>query len=396
MTEQKTPKNYPSFEKLLDSYNYSFPPELIAQSPTSPRDSAKLLIYTRAPKPIQNLRIKKEAKDKPAEIAHDIYKNILKYLPKDGVLVLNQTKVIPARLTVKKPTGGLARLLYIETSGQHLKFLSDRKLELNTKLTIENGKENRAISSNKSKTPKPKKLSFTVIAKHSQFYILKPAFDISNLYTILNKYGQTPLPPYIKNSKLSGKKLLTEYNTVFAKTLGSVAAPTASLHFTKALLAKIKRSGIKIVYITLHVNLGTFAPLTEEQLQNKKLHTEFYEISKTSAKILNQAKQSGKQIIAVGTTVVRTLESACESKSITKINKPAKLTKLTGNTNLFITEKSKLQFVDSIITNFHVPKSSLLMLVSAFTGRKQLLELYKLAIQKKYRLFSFGDGMLIK
>lgn len=396
MTEKKTSNNSQSFEKLLDSYNYSFPPELIAQSPASPRDSAKLLIYTRAPKPIQTLRIKKDAKDNPTEIAHDIYKNILKYLPKDGVLVLNQTKVIPARLTVKKPTGGLARILYIEATGQHLKFLSDRKLELNTELTIVNGKENRAISSNKSKTPKSKNLSFTVIKKHSQFYILKPAFDISNLYTILNKYGQTPLPPYIKNPKLTGKKLLTEYNTVFAKTLGSVAAPTASLHFTKALLTKIKRSGMKIVYITLHVNLGTFAPLTEEQLQNKKLHTEFYEISKTSAKILNQAKQSGKQIIAVGTTVVRTLESACESKSTKTITKPAKLTKLTGNTNLFITEKSKLQFVDSIITNFHVPKSSLLMLVSAFTGRKQLLDLYKLAIQKKYRLFSFGDGMFIK
>lgn len=376
MTEKKTSKKSQSFERLLDSYNYSFPPELIAQSPASPRDSAKLLIYTRAPLP-----------DQP-QITHDTYKNILNYLPKDGVLILNQTKVIPARLIVKKPTGGLARLLYIETVGQHLKFLSDRKLELNTDLTIETGKETGAVRSNK--------LSFKVIKKHNQFYILKPAFDISNLYTILNKYGQTPLPPYIKNPKLTGKKLLAEYNTVFAKTLGSVAAPTASLHFTKTLLAKIKRSGIKIIYITLHVNLGTFAPLTEEQLQDKKLHTEFYEISKASAKALNQAKQSGKQIIAVGTTVVRTLESACESKSTKKLIKPAKLTKLTGNTNLFITEKSKLQFVDSVITNFHVPKSSLLMLVSAFTGRKKLLDIYKLAIQKKYRLFSFGDGMLIK
>lgn len=391
MIEKKTP-----FEKLLNSYDYSFPQELIAQSPASPRDSAKLLIYTRASKPNQDFKIKKHTKDDRAEITHDIYKNILKYLPKNSVLVLNQTKVIPARLTVKKPTGGLARLLYIETEGQHLKFLSDRKLEINTELTIEIGEETGTAGSNKLKNPKSKKLSFTVIAKQNQFYILKPSFHINKLYSVLNKYGQTPLPPYIKNPKLSGKKLLSEYNTVFAKTLGSVAAPTASLHFTKVLLAKIKRSGIKIVYVTLHVNLGTFSPLTEDQFKKKRLHTEFYEISKATAKILNQAKQSGKQIIAVGTTVVRTLESASESEPSNSKTKTTKLTKLTGNTNLFITEKSKLRFVDSVITNFHVPKSSLLMLVSAFTGRKKLLELYKLAIQKKYRLFSFGDGMYIK
>lgn len=351
-----------SFEKILKQYDYTFPPELIAQSPLSPRDSARLLVYERHPQPGQ------------PQITHDSYKNITKYLPKNGVLVLNQTKVIPARLIVTKPTGGKARILYITTSGNSLRFLSDRKLEINSKLKIS--------------AAGATKYSFIVSGRENQFYILKPSFKTSQIYSVLNKYGQTPLPPYIKHLKLKGKKLLGEYNTVFAKTLGSVAAPTASLHFTKALLAKIKRSGIKIVYVTLHVNLGTFAPLTQEQLKNKKLHTESYEITKTAAQILNRAKKSGQPIIAVGTTVVRTLESAAPTKH--------KITKLSGNTSLFITEKSKLKFVDCLVTNFHVPKSSLLMLVSSFVGRQKLLSLYKLAIQKKYRLFSFGDGMLIK
>jgi S-adenosylmethionine:tRNA ribosyltransferase-isomerase len=344
-----------SFEKISKQYDYSFPHELIAQSPASPRDSAKLLVYDRATR----------------QINHDTYKNIAQYLPKNSVLVLNQTKVIPARLVVVKPTGGQARVLYIKTVGQNIAVLSDRKLEIGSAVTI----------------PKTR-LCFTVKARQEQFYILKPSFKISELYTVLNKYGQTPLPPYIKNSKLKAKKLLQEYNTVFAKTIGSVAAPTASLHFTQGLLNKIKRSGIKIVYVTLHVNLGTFAPLTEQQLKDKKLHTEYYEISKPAAATLNKAKKSGQQIIAVGTTVVRTLESAATSQN--------KISKLSGPTSLFITERTKLRFVDSIITNFHVPKSSLLMLVSSFISRQKLIALYKLAIQKKYRLFSFGDGMLIK
>ncbi len=344
-----------SFEKILKQYDYSFPSELIAQSPASPRDSAKLLVFDRS----------------TGQINHDTYKNIAQFLPKNSVLVLNQTKVIPARLVVVKPTGGQARVLYIKTVGQSIVVLSDRKLEIGSTIII----------------PKTQ-LYFTVQTRQDQFYILKPSFKISELFSMLNKYGQTPLPPYIKHSKLKGKKLLQEYNTVFAKTSGSVAAPTASLHFTQGLFNKIKRSGIKIVYVTLHVNLGTFAPLTKQQLKDKKLHTEYYEISKSAAATLNKAKKSGQPIIAVGTTVVRTLESAAATQN--------KISKLSGSTSLFITEKTKLKFVDSIITNFHVPKSSLLMLVSSFINRQKLIALYKLAIQKKYRLFSFGDGMLIK
>ncbi|QQS22765.1 tRNA preQ1(34) S-adenosylmethionine ribosyltransferase-isomerase QueA [bacterium] len=349
-----------SFQKLLESYDYKFPPELIAQAPVSPRDAAKLLVYDRT----------------TGQTSHDIYRNILKHLPKNSVLVLNQTKVVPARLEVIKPSGGKARILYISSEKEYLIFLSDRKLEPGSLVKMS------------SVTPKGKAIAFTVFKKSDQFYYLKPSFPVKKVYEVLNEYGQTPLPPYIKSPRLKGKKLLKEYNTVFAKTLGSVAAPTASLHFTPALLNKIQKAGIQIVYTTLHVNLGTFAPLHEDQWKKQRLHEEWYEISNAAAKTLNSAKKSGSTIIAVGTTVVRTLESAS--------NPAGKLTKLSGNTHLFITERTKLRFVDSLLTNFHVPRSSLLMLVSSLIGRKRLLELYKMAIRKKYRLFSFGDGMYIK
>ena len=343
-----------SFEKLLQSYNYTFPAELIAQKPASPRDSAKLLVYDRATK----------------TVLHATYKDLPHYLEPGSVLVLNQTKVLPARIEVTKSTGGKARLLYIKHSSKNATFLSDRPLTSGDTLSVN------------------KKISFQVVKRDNQFYILKPNFSTTELWGILTKYGITPLPPYIKNSPLTGKKLLQEYNTVFAKELGSVAAPTASLHFTKQLLTAIRKAGVDIVYVTLHVSLGTFAPLTEQQWKSKKLHKEYYEIDTITAQKLNEAKKQGKKITAVGTTVVRTLESAS--------NKTGKLTKLKGETSLFLTEHSQLHCVDNLITNFHVPKSSLLMLVSAFIGRKKLLALYQAAIKKHYRLFSFGDGMFIK
>lgn len=346
--------NKVNLHKVLAQYDYDFPESLIAQAPAHPRDSAKLLIYNRGTE----------------KISHAIFKDILDYLPKNGVLVLNQTKVVPARLEVTKPTGGKAKLLYIKHDNSRVYALSDKKLEPNSQLLINS------------------KLNFQVITKSDKLYILKPSFPTKSIYAVLEKYGTTPLPPYIKHSPLKGKKLADEYNTVFAKQKGSIAAPTASLHFTKTLLHQIEKAGITIKYVTLHVNLGTFAPLTEEQLQNSKLHSEHYEIPSATAKYLNQAKQEGRPIIAVGTTVVRTLESASDKHS--------QLVNLSDDTTLFLNETSKLNFVDELITNFHVPKSSLLMLVSAFVGRTKLLQIYKIAINKKYRLFSFGDGMYIK
>lgn len=343
-----------NFENVLKQFDYNFPAELIAQAPATPRDSARLLVYDR----------------KSKKVEHRIFKDIVEYLPKNGVLVLNQTKVVPARLEVTKPTGGKARLLYISHDTKYITALSDRSLPIGEKILAS------------------KAVSFEVIKKQNQFYILKPSFKIESIYKVLDKLGTTPLPPYIKHSPLKGKKLKDEYQTVFAKRQGSVAAPTASLHFTKTLLKKIQASGIKIKYVTLHVNLGTFASLTEGQLKTGKLHSEHYNIDKQTANFLNSAKKNKQPIIAVGTTVVRTLESAASAQG--------KPTKLSGETTLFLTEKSKLHFVDQLITNFHVPKSSLLMLVSAFVGRKQLMKIYEQAVSKKYRLFSFGDAMFIK
>lgn len=342
-----------NFEEFISHYDYGFPKNLIATKPASPRDSAKLLVYSQTQK----------------TITHAHYWDLIKFLPEKSVLVLNQTKVVPARLHVKKETGGKATLLYISHDNVHLKVLSDRRLQVGQILSL-------------------KQINFRVIRQENQFYLLKPSFALSKTFTVLEKFGQTPLPPYIKNPKLSKIKIKSEYQTVFAKHQGSVAAPTASLHFTKELLNTIARSGIKIVYVTLHVNLGTFASLTETQIKTGKLHSEWYEIDTQSVKILEAAKKKGQNITAVGTTVVRTLESASDDKG--------KIIKATGTTNLFIQPGYKFKFVDELITNFHVPKSSLLMLVASLIGREQLLSLYKLAIAKKYRLFSFGDGMYIK
>ena len=341
------------FEQFLKLYDYFLPSELIAKKPVSPRDSAKLLVFKR----------------KTKQVLFDTFKNLGKYLPQNSVLVLNDTRVLPARLVIKKPTGGLARILYISKKGSLLEFLSDRNLEIGWKVEVNS------------------KIFFIVKNKIGGHYFLKPSFSVNKTFEVLEKYGITPIPPYIKNISLSEKQLRREYQTVFADRKGSVAAPTASLHFTKKLLAGLKKSGIQIVFTTLHVNLGTFSPLSEELFKKSKLHTEYFEISRKSVDILNKAKKENRPIIAVGTTVVRTLESVSD--------KSGKIKKLSGNTDIFIKEGYKFRFVDGLITNFHVPKSSLLMLVSAFAGRKKILDIYKKAINKKFRFFSFGDGMLI-
>lgn len=340
-------------EDITKEYDYTFPETLIAQKPASPRDSAKLLVYDR-----------KAGITKETTFAH-----IGEYLPNNAVLVFNQTKVFPARLAVTKPTGGISRILYIETVEGLLKVMSDRKLIIGTDVHV------------------TKDIFLTVIKQEGKYYFLRPSFPLKQLGQIFEQYGQTPIPPYIKNSPLNESALRKRYQTVFAKHSGSVAAPTASLHFTEALLEKLQQQGIAICFVTLHVNIGTFAPLTQEHIDTGALHTELYEIDEQTAKFLNNAKQQGHPIIGVGTTVVRTLESA---------TKGDKLKNLSGNTNIFIQEGYIFKFIDAMVTNFHVPQSSLLMLVAALIGKEKLFELYRLAIKNKYRFFSFGDGMLLK
>lgn len=341
-----------NFDELMELYDYEVPKNLIAQKPACPPDTAKLLVYS---------------KNNSATFC-DRFLNIAEYLPKNSVLVFNETKVLPARLVLTKETGGRVRVLYVAKNNGHIRVMADRKLAIGSKIRLN------------------KKIFFTVTEREDKYYLLAPSFKISALFTVLERYGQMPVPPYIKNSPLTESELKKKYQAIFARRKGSVAAPTASLHFTKRLLAKIKKAGVGVKFVTLHVNLGTFAPLTAENLERARLHKEYYEIDKKTAGFLNKAKKQGRPIIAVGTTVVRTLESAAEGST---------LKDLSGITDIFIREGYKFKFTDGIVTNFHVPRSSLLMLAAAFIGREKLSELYRAAIKKKFRLFSFGDGMLL-
>lgn len=347
-------------EDFLRAWDYKFPASLVAQKPARPRDAARLLAYDR----------------RTGKTSWDVFHNLAGHLPAGAVLVMNKTKVIPARLVVRKPTGGTARILYLGSTGKNMRFLSDRRLQPGSHLELAS------------------KIYFDVLARKAGEYVLRPSFALSRLPAVLARYGQTPIPPYIKHSPLKEAELRREYQTVFAETPGSVAAPTAALHFTPALIKKLRRRGIDVKFVTLHVNLGTFATLTEENIKTGQLHSESYFMDKATAAFLNKAKRESRSIIAVGTTSVRTLESAADSRS--------RLRRLSGETRLFIRPagagrpKYKFRFVDGLITNFHVPRSSLLMLVASLVGREKLLSLYRVAIRRKFRLFSFGDAMLIK
>ncbi|MDP2932919.1 MAG: tRNA preQ1(34) S-adenosylmethionine ribosyltransferase-isomerase QueA [bacterium] len=340
------------FKTFLKSYDYKLPRELVALVPASPRDSARLLVYRRHSKKIE----------------FATFRNLQTYLPKGAVLVFNETKVLPARFAVRKTTGGKIKLLYLNHHGGRVNVLCERRLEPGARLFVSERK------------------FLTVLNKTGSVYSLTPSFSFTELKKILKVKGETPIPPYLRHTSLNNSQLRKVYQTVFAKSEGSAAAPTASLHFTKLLLKKLRVAGLSSQFVTLHVGLGTFAPLSEQAITTGKLHQEEYSISKNTAAFLNQAKKSGRPIVAVGTTVARTLESACVG---------GKLKKLKGATQLFIREGYRFKFCDGLITNFHVPKSSLLMLVAALVGRKKLLHIYRTAIKNNFRFFSFGDGMLI-
>ncbi len=342
------------FKDILEQYNYELPGELIAQAPAMPRESARLLVYTIS----------------TGRMAFDIFKNLGKYLPKNSVLVFNQTKVMPARLQVQKTTGGKAEILYLGQETGLIKALSNRLLLPGTSASIlQRGKTSGR--------------TFKVVRKSGQFYFLKPNFPIKELPVMLQKFGLTPLPPYIKNSPLSEKQKRVQYQSVFAKAGESVAAPTASLHFSKNLITRLKKQGFKKKFASLNVGLGTFAPLAEKNYSSGKLHTETYEIKAEILRELKNAKKHKYPIIAVGTTAARTLETV------------AKTGRLKGQTSIFIKPPYRFRLMDGLITNFHVPKSSLMMLVASLVGREKLLKLYETAMKKRFRFFSFGDGMLI-
>ena len=337
-----------------DDFDYFLPKELIAQTPLKERDHSRLLVMDK----------------ETGEISHERFDNIINYLNKGDVLVVNNTKVLPARLIGNKiDTDAVIEVLMLKDLGNDIwECLSKpaKRVKLGTIIKFSDELSCECVSIGEDGI------------RHFKF-IYNGIF-----LEILDRLGEMPLPPYI-HEKLKDKSM---YNTVYAKELGSAAAPTAGLHFTNELLDKIREKGVLIENITLHVGLGTFRPVEVEDVTKHKMHSEYYEMSKETADILNKAKKNGNKIIAVGTTTTRTLE--------TILNLYPKFKECSGWTDIFIYPGYKFKAVDSLITNFHLPKSTLVMLVSAFSSKENILNAYNEAVKEKYKFFSFGDAMFLK
>lgn len=337
-----------------DDFDYNLPESLIAQTPLKDRASSKLMLLDR----------------NTGNIKHETFKNIINYLHKGDVLVLNNTKVLPARLIGEKiDTKAVIEVLLLKDNGDNIwecLVKPSRRVKIGTIVSFGNGLL-------KMKCIK----EFDEGIKH-----FKLIYD-GILYEILDKLGTMPLPPYI-HEKLDDQN---RYQTVYATVIGSSAAPTAGLHFTNELLDKIKEKGIEVLYITLHVGLGTFRPVKVEDVTKHKMHSEFYVMDEETSNKLNKAKEEKRRIISVGTTSTRTLE--------TIISKYGRFKACSGYTDIFIYPGFKFKAIDALITNFHLPKSTLIMLVSAFSSKDIVLNAYKVAVTNNYRFFSFGDCMMI-
>jgi len=342
----------------LSEFDYFLPKEYIAQKPVYPRDHSKLMAVNR----------------ETGEISHHLFYEIEKFLKKGDVLVLNNTKVIPARLIGQKPeTGGKIEILLIRPQLKNLKdYRWSKRWIVIGRPGLKEGQK--IIFPNGLKAEVKKVLNYERIIEFN--------CEAEKLKRAIYKIGQAPTPPYIK--RLSNLK---EYQTSYAKHLGSVAAPTAGFHFTPRLIKKLKNKGVIFKYVTLHVGLGTFEPVTTENIEEHKMEAEWAEIDKKTAQFLNQAKKKGQRIIAVGTTTTRTLEGFSDKKNHLKSGQKF--------INLFIYPGYQFKFIDALITNFHLPKSTLLMLVSAFAGKELIFKAYNEAIKNHYRFFSFGDAMFI-
>ena len=337
--------------KLTD-FSYELPKELIAQHPAEPRDHARLMLYDR----------------KTGAVEHKHFYDLVDELRAGDVLVFNDSKVIPARLYGKRvPTGGKVEVLLLTPVGE------DR-----WEVLVKPGKK--ALPGTTIEFPgglQAEVLDRTDFGGRVVHFTYDGVFD-----DIIDKIGEMPLPPYI-HEKMEDPN---EYQTVYARERGSAAAPTAGLHFTDELLQKIRDKGVEEVFVTLHVGLGTFRPVEEENIEDHQMHSEFYSITPEAADAINRAKAEGRRIIAVGTTSIRTLESAGTT---------GKLKAGSGWTNIFIYPGFPFHIVDALVTNFHLPESTLLMLISALSTREQILHAYEIAVKEKYRFFSFGDAMFI-
>ncbi|RJP48929.1 MAG: tRNA preQ1(34) S-adenosylmethionine ribosyltransferase-isomerase QueA [Anaerolineaceae bacterium] len=330
-------------------FNYHLPQSSIAQTPLEPRDSSRLLVLHRD----------------TGELEHRTFRELGEYLRPNDLLVLNRTRVIPARIFARKETGGRVELLLVRRRDllRWEALVGGKGLRVGSKLRVDDG-------------PEATILEFLDGAERLLLFSepIEPYFP---------KVGHVPLPPYI-HEKLADPE---RYQTVYARDSGSAAAPTAGLHFTPRLLDELQGKGVRIAYVTLHVGLDTFAPVTEENPAKHKIHTEWCELPQETADAINQTKQSGGRVIAVGTTSVRTLETAA--------NYQLPITPFAGPTSIYILPGYQFNLVDAMITNFHLPKSTLIMLVSAFAGREKILETYETAIHEGYRFYSFGDAMFI-
>lgn len=339
--------------KKSDFY-FELPKELIAQDPLSDRSSSRLL------------KLDKET----GEIEHHVFTEVMNYLNPGDCLVLNNTKVIPARLFgIKEGTGASIEVLLLKRKKNdtwETLVKPGKKAKPGTRLVFGDGLL---------------KAEVTDVLEEGNRLI---QFEYVGIFEeILDRLGEMPLPPYITH-KLQDKK---RYQTVYAKYEGSAAAPTAGLHFTRELLAEIENKGVRIAYVTLHVGLGTFRPVKEENVLKHHMHSEYYEVSSQAAALINETKAAGGKVICVGTTSCRTLESAADENGILHAG--------CDNTDIFIYPGYQFKILDGLITNFHLPESTLIMLVSALAGREQVLSAYKVAVNEKYRFFSFGDAMLI-
>jgi len=337
-----------------DAYDYHLPENLIAQYPLEPRDSARLLVYNR----------------NNNKMEHKIFRDIIDYLHAGDVLIINNTRVIPARLIGSKK----------ETHASIEVLLLKRLNYTDWEVLMKPGKRAKAGTIIEFSED----LSCEVLSD-TEFGGKVIKFKFEGVFeNIIEKLGSMPLPHYIKNPP---KGIKEEYNTVYAKFDGSSAAPTAGLHFTKELLEAIKEKGVIVEEVLLHVGLGTFRPVKEDDITKHPMHTEYFEVSDRTAQVVNKAKAEGRRIIAVGTTSVRTLESS--------VNEKGELVAQKKDTNIFIYPGYKYKIVDALITNFHLPKSTLLMLVSAFMGRDEAIKMYEEAVKREYRFFSFGDATFI-
>lgn len=336
-----------------DDFDYYLDETLIAQTPLEKRDSSRLMLVDK----------------KSGFYKHEHFYNIVNYLNKGDVLVLNNTRVIPARIIgTKEKTGAVIELLLLKDLGDSWQCLVKpaRRIKKGDIISFGNGLLKAECIDEKDEGIKHFRLIYDGI-----------------LLEILEKLGTMPLPPYI-HEKLENQE---RYQTVYSKVSGSSAAPTAGLHFTEELLNKIKEKKVEILYVTLHVGLGTFRPVKVDNVLEHKMHSEYYEMSEEVAKKLNKAKDENRKIIAVGTTTTRVLE--------TIMHKYNKFTACSGDTDIFIYPGFKFKAIDSLITNFHLPKSTLVMLVSALAGKDNILNSYKIAVEERYRFFSFGDSMMI-